>query len=140
MKAYKARTIHSCILLKTQLIYYVCPAPLVTMLSLSQPTTPASDGLPVKANPGTGVGASKGEVADPPNQEIPDMEDDLELEAAMLLVEENPEEMLSNPPLPAKNNLRFADLEDADIDKLQKASKSDRTHKSTRWGLNIIQG
>lgn len=74
------------------------------------------------------------------NAQCPEIEDDLDLEGAMLLIDDTQEEPLTNPPvLPAKT-VRFPDIGDDDIEKLQRASKSDRTHKATRWGLNIIQG
>lgn len=66
------------------------------------------------------------------------MEDDLDLEAPMLLLEENPAEEMPYRPNQPKKNLRFVELDDAE--KLQKASKSDRTHKATLWGVNIIKG
>lgn len=39
-----------------------------------------------------------------------------------------------------KTSVRFADVVDAEIESLKKASKSERTHKQTQWGVNILIG
>lgn len=69
-------------------------------------------------------------------------------------IEENPvdnvngnvPEMAENvPPVPVGESLqdvaeRFPDVSDADLEKLQHASKSERTHKQTLWGVKILTG
>lgn len=44
------------------------------------------------------------------------------------------------PEIPKKRSIRFAQVDDQDIAKLQKASKSERTHKQTKWAVKILTG
>lgn len=77
--------------------------------------------------------------------------DDYELDEALALVDE---EFLTTPQdqqledngdshnheVSKKSNVRFAEVDDQAIQNLQKAAKSDRTHKQTTWAIKILTG
>lgn len=53
-----------------------------------------------------------------------------------------PESDVNKPPLDKaeKKSVRFPVIDVAELEKIQLASKSERTHKQTIWGVNVFKG
>lgn len=75
----------------------------------------------------------------------PDIEVDVDLFHELLDTEFEDDGQDVNPPSPCpdlqnKASVRFAEVEEGELEDLQRAAKSERTHKQTGWGVRILQG
>lgn len=97
---------------------------------------------------GTGSFLGSSEHTDIAENRVPN---DLELDQALSLVDDDflnepLEEGIDNPPafvaphIPEKQSVRFAQVDEKEVENLQKASKSERTHKQTQWAIKILTG